>query len=58
MAGLLTVAAAEDMLKEAHQAACDTQSSMLSFVGGFALFGLVSAGLRTVLKNPGLLSLF
>ena len=50
VAGLLTVAAVEDMIEEAHDAADDTAGSMLSFVGGFALFALVSAGLGTILS--------
>ena len=48
VAGLLTVAAVEDMLEEAHGAARDTRGSALAFVGGFVLFALVSAGLETV----------
>lgn len=44
-AGLLTVAAIEDMISEAHEAAEDTRGSILAFVGGFVLFTLVSAGL-------------
>lgn len=44
-AGLLLVAAVEDMLAEAHEAGCDSRRSILSFVGGFVLFTLVSAGL-------------
>jgi ZIP family zinc transporter len=44
-AGLLTVAAVEDMISEAHEAAEDTRASILAFVGGFVLFTLVSAGL-------------
>lgn len=44
-AGLLTVAAIEDMISEAHEAAEDTRGSVLAFVGGFVLFTLVSAGL-------------
>jgi zinc transporter, ZIP family len=44
-AGLLTVAAVEDMLAEAHASAEDTRASVLAFVGGFVLFTLVSAGL-------------
>ncbi|TFL19461.1 ZIP family metal transporter [Jannaschia formosa] len=47
VAGLLTVAAVEDMLEEAHEAASDNRISTLAFVGGFALFALVSAGLET-----------
>lgn len=44
-AGLLTVAAVEDMLSEAHESAEDNRSSVLAFTGGFVLFTLVSAGL-------------
>ena len=51
VAGLLAVAAVEDMLEEAHEAAADTRISTLAFVGGFALFALVSAGLGTILGN-------
>jgi ZIP family zinc transporter len=42
-AGLLLVAAIEDMITEAHEAAADSRWSALSLVGGFALFTLVSA---------------
>ena len=42
-AGLLTVAAVEEMMTEAHESADDTRLSVLSFVGGFALFTLVSS---------------
>lgn len=48
VAGLLTVAAVEDMLEEAHDAKGDTRSSVLAFIGGFVLFTLVSVGLETV----------
>ncbi|HEY5646733.1 MAG TPA: hypothetical protein VIS76_12360 [Pseudomonadales bacterium] len=48
VAGLLTVAAVEDMLEEAHDARRDTPSSVLAFIGGFVLFTLVSVGLETV----------
>lgn len=48
VAGLLTVAAVEDMLEEAHEAASDTRSSTAAFVGGFVLFVLVSAGLGSL----------
>ena len=48
VAGLLTVAAVEDMLEEAHEATSDNRRSILAFVGGFVLFILVSAGLETV----------
>ncbi|MAM59974.1 MAG: peptidoglycan-binding protein [Maritimibacter sp.] len=44
-AGLLTVAAVEDMLSEAHESAEDTRISILAFTGGFVIFTLVSAGL-------------
>lgn len=49
VAGLLTVAAVEDMLEEAHDAREDNRRSILAFVGGFALFTLVSAGLETAI---------
>lgn len=48
-AGLLIVAAVEDILEEAHAAHEDTRWSALAFVGGFTLFILVSAGLESVL---------
>lgn len=48
VAGLLTVAAVEDMLEEAHEAKSDNRRSILAFVGGFVLFTLVSVGLETV----------
>jgi ZIP family zinc transporter len=48
VAGLLTVAAVEDMLEEAHSSKGDTSWSVLWFVAGFALFTLVSAGLETL----------
>lgn len=44
-AGLLTVAAVEDMLNEAHETAGDTRGSIVAFIGGFVLFTFVSAGL-------------
>src|SRR3546814_9973630 len=53
VAGLLTVAAVEDMLEEAHEAREDDRSSTLAFVGGFALFTLLSAGLETVTGGSG-----
>ncbi|MEQ9637780.1 MAG: peptidoglycan-binding protein [Devosia marina] len=49
IAGLLSVAAVEEMLKEAHDAKADSRTSALSFVAGFTLFALVSAGLATAL---------
>lgn len=48
VAGLLTVAAVEDMLEEAHEACADSRRSVLAFIGGFTLFTLVSAGLGAV----------
>lgn len=45
VAGLYVLAAVEDMLEEAHESAEDTRGSALSFLGGFSLFLLVSAGL-------------
>lgn len=53
VAGLLSVAAVEDMLEEAHEAAADNRASALAFVGGFVLFALVSAGLGTLLGEGG-----
>lgn len=44
-AGLLTVAAVEDMLTEAHDSDEDTRWSLVAFIGGFVLFVMVSAGL-------------
>lgn len=41
------------MLEEAHEAAQDTRTSTLAFVGGFVLFALVSAGLETALGTDG-----
>jgi ZIP family zinc transporter len=46
-AGLLTVAAVEDMLSEAHESSEDNRNSVLAFTGGFVLFVLVSAGLES-----------
>lgn len=45
VSGLLTVAAVEDMLEEAHASAGDTRRSIVAFVGGFTLFTFVTAGL-------------
>lgn len=50
VAGLLSVAAVEDMLEEAHAAREDTRRSVIAFVGGFTLFTLVSAGLDSLLR--------
>ena len=44
VAGLYALAAVEDMLEEAHESAEDSRWSALSFLAGFALFLLVSAG--------------
>lgn len=46
VAGLLALAAVEDMISEAHEGGEDTRLTMLSFTGGFVLFVLVSAGLE------------
>lgn len=43
IAGLYTLAAIEDMLREAHDSAEDSRGSAISFLGGFALFLVVSA---------------
>jgi len=51
VAGLLVVAAVEDMLEEAHEAVEDDRASVLAFVGGFALFTLVSAGLDSLVST-------
>ena len=45
VSGLYLLAATEDMLEEAHESAGDTRWSAFSFLAGFALFLLVSAGL-------------
>jgi ZIP family zinc transporter len=42
-AGILVLAAVEDMLQEAHEAAEDSRLSAAFFVGGFALFTLVAS---------------
>lgn len=42
-AGLLLVAAVEDMVREAHEAVEDTRRSVASSIGGFALFTLVAS---------------
>ena len=43
VAGLLLVAAIEDMITEAHEAAADSRWSAMSLVGGFALFTLIAS---------------
>jgi ZIP family zinc transporter len=45
MAGLLSLAAIEDMLGEAHENGSDIKASAIAFVCGFALFVFVTAGL-------------
>lgn len=45
IAGMLSVAAIEDMIGEAHEATEDSKRSVLAFTGGFALFAFVSAAL-------------
>lgn len=47
-AGLLTIAAIEEMISEAHGSEEDTHISPLAFIGGFVLFVLVSEGLGSV----------
>ncbi len=44
VAGLLALAAVEDMISEAHESKQDTASSLLLFTAGFVLFIMVSAG--------------
>lgn len=51
VAGLLSVAAVEDMMEEAHEAREDTSRSAIAFVLGFGLFALVSAGLETIVGS-------
>jgi ZIP family zinc transporter len=48
VAGLLTVAAIEDMLEEAHATSTDSRWSVFAFIGGFTLFTLVSTGLQAI----------
>lgn len=43
-AGLLSPAAVEDMISEAHESTRDTKWSLLMFTGGFVVFILVSGG--------------
>lgn len=49
VAGLLTLAAVEDMLEEAHESREDSKLSILAFLVGFVLFTLVSVGLESTL---------
>ena len=51
VAGLLTLAAVEDMLQEAHESREDSKRSTLAFLVGFVLFTLVSVGLENVSKR-------
>lgn len=51
VAGILTVAAVEDMLEEAHESREDSKSSILAFLLGFVLFVLVSVGLESALTE-------
>lgn len=44
VAGLYVLAAVENVLREAHENAKDKRGSALAFLGGFALFLVVSAG--------------
>ena len=55
VAGLLTLAAVEDMLEEAHESREDTKRSVLAFLIGFVLFVLTSVGLESVVGSgsPG-----
>lgn len=46
-AGLLIVAAVEDMVTEAHESAEDVHWSTVAFVGGFCLFTLVASCFET-----------
>ncbi len=45
VAGLFTLAAVEDMLREAHKSAADSRWSAVSLLMGFALFLVLEAGL-------------
>lgn len=51
VAGLLTLAAVEDMLQEAHESREDTKRSTLAFLIGFVLFTVVSVGLESALGS-------
>lgn len=46
-AGLLLVAASEDIIGEAHEAACDTRTATFATAAGFVLFALVASYLET-----------
>lgn len=47
IAGMLSLAAIEDLLGEAHEHGGDSKAAALAFVGGFALFVFVSTGLES-----------
>ena len=47
VAGLLALAAVEDIISEAHESSEDSKWSLLLFTGGFVLFVLVSAGISS-----------
>ena len=51
VAGLLTLAAVEDMLEEAHESREDTKRSVLAFLVGFVLFVLTSEGLEALIGS-------
>lgn len=51
VAGLLTLAAVEDMLEEAHESKEDSKRSSLAFLAGFVLFTLVSVGLESAIGS-------
>lgn len=51
VAGLLTLAAVEDILEEAHESREDTKYSTLAFLVGFVLFTLVSVGLESIVEG-------
>jgi ZIP family zinc transporter len=53
VAGMLTLAAVEDILDEAHESREDTKSSALAFLAGFVLFTLVSVGLESIIHAGG-----
>jgi ZIP family zinc transporter len=44
VSGLYVLAAVKDMLGQAHDSATDTRWSSISFLGGYALYLLVSGG--------------
>lgn len=50
-AGLLTVAAVEDVITKAHESAEDAPDSVLAVTGDFVLFTFVSAGLGAVIRK-------